>query len=81
MEPVDITSEHSKSVLKNLWKKFPGTAWEPRDHQHPFILAAIEAGYFKRSDGRCGFERLKDAFISWTPAAIHAMTLEFKSND
>lgn len=58
------------ATLRQLWDGTKGKAWEPGK------LAAtdarfdpyVRAGYLKRVDGRCGFERFKDSMLAWTEA-------------
>jgi hypothetical protein len=59
--------------VERLWARTAGKSFEPREPSHPFVLRMIEAGFVKRVDGRCGFERFKDSHLEWTPAAKAAL--------
>lgn len=70
---VDISEERLLKLLRQLFVKTEGRGWAPPDPSHPLILAAVEQGFLRRVDGRCGFERLRDACVAWTPAGRHAV--------
>jgi hypothetical protein len=48
--------------------RFDSKGWEPGNPNSPVIAELIEQGLFKRTDARCGFELLKDAWIKPTVA-------------
>lgn len=54
--------------VKVLFAATDGKSFEPRDPGSPKVAELIEAGYVRRVDGRCGFERFKDSMLVWTDA-------------
>ncbi len=70
-----ILSPRETEFLVDLFRKSKGEPWEPNNPKHPFFDKAIKAGYLRRADGRCGFERFKDSFVAWTEAGHNALTL------
>jgi hypothetical protein len=61
-------------LLGRIYEKTGGAAWEPRSGTHtPFFDRAIAAGYVRRVDGRCGFERFKESHIAFTQAGHAAL--------
>lgn len=70
-----VDKDKFEKLLRECWRRSGGKAWEPsRIKGHPFFDWATEAGYLKVVDGRCGFEKIKDAMVSWTDAGRIAMT-------
>lgn len=63
-----------REALEKLWNATGGKAWEPPDPQHPKVLELLAAGYVRRVDGRCGFERFKDSMLTWTDAGRAALS-------
>lgn len=61
------------ALAQRIYARTQGQAFEPRDTQHPEIIRLIAAGYLRRTDGRCGFERFKDSHVAWTPAGHVAL--------
>lgn len=53
---------------RKLWVRTMGKGWEPPDPQHPLIVDLVENGFLRRTDGRCGFERIRGACVAWTEA-------------
>jgi hypothetical protein len=51
------------------WKN---DGWEPQQPYSPTLNELVDKGILRRVDGRCGFERLKDAFVKPTGAGIAA---------
>jgi hypothetical protein len=70
---VSIETEKHLRILRRAFEQMEGKDFEPKEPRHPTILWAIENGFMKRADGRCGFEKIKDAFVVWTPAGRMAM--------
>ncbi len=68
MNPADLR------LLRLLFAKNDGNPWEPPSTDHPFFDRAIYAGYLRRVDGRCGFERFKDSHVCFTEAGKAALT-------
>jgi hypothetical protein len=64
-----MSSEALRAMAAFLWTRSGGKCWSPRNPNNPRIVQLIEAGYLRRSDGRCGFERFKDSHVVWTDAA------------
>lgn len=69
-------SDYDRRNLNEMWRRTKGEAWEPQNPRHELLERLIAAGYIKRVDGRCGFERFKDAMIAWTDAGRAAMLSE-----
>ena len=55
------------NALVTVWKRSEGKSWEVANPNAKLIVWAIEKGWLGRSDGRFGYERMKDAFCVWTP--------------
>lgn len=73
LQPLNgLTIKESNTLLILLEKH--GGSCEPPNPFDKFWTKCIDAGYVKRSDGRFGIERIKDAFVSLTPAGREAMT-------
>lgn len=64
--------------LQRLYTATGGKAWEPKDVTGPGCKRLVEEGFAKFVDARCGFERMKDAMLSWTPSG-HAAFGEKRS--
>lgn len=63
-------------IVKKCWRHSPAQAWEPRGGTRtPNIRRLVEAGYLRVVDGICGFERLKDAMVTWTEPARRLMPI------
>jgi hypothetical protein len=60
-------------VLTTCFERAEGKAWEPKNPNHPFLERAIEAGYLRRVDGRCGYELFHLSMVTWTEAGRIAM--------
>lgn len=60
--------------VRKLYLRTEGKAFEPRDPSAPTVGRLIDEGYVRRVDGRVGFERLKDAMLTWTQAAHAAFS-------
>lgn len=58
--------------LKRLYEAYP-QGWQPQDPYRPIFDVAIEGGFLRRVDGRCGFERIKDTHVAWTQAGALAL--------
>jgi hypothetical protein len=69
-----ITPERRARLMRVLWDKTGGKGWEPPDPNHPLIVDAVESGYLRRTDGRCGCERIRDACVTWTEAGRAALS-------
>lgn len=63
----------AQASLRRLYEITGGKAWEPPEPNHPKVVALIDAGYVRRVDGRCGFERFKDSMLAWTDAGRAAI--------
>lgn len=62
--------------LKKLFERSGGKGWEPPcGAKDPNITELVRRGYLKIVDGRCGFERMKDAMVIWTDAGRSALSL------
>lgn len=68
-----MLSEQDREQLHKVWKLTAGQAWEPRDPRLPVIEKMVTEGYFRRVDGRVGFERIKNGMLCWTDAGRQAM--------
>ena len=68
-----MISDCDRRCLVKMWKGTKGEAWEPGNPKHELFDRLIAAGYLKRVDGRCGFERFKESMIAWTNAGREAM--------
>lgn len=67
-------TERELSVLRTCFERFGAKGWEPRGGTNtPIIRKFVETGYLKIIDGRCGFERLKDAMVTFTEAGRTAL--------
>nr|WP_312970655.1 hypothetical protein [Brucella intermedia] len=67
-------TEREMSVLRTCFEQFGAKGWEPRGGTNtPIIRKFVETGYLKVIDGRCGFERLKDAMVTFTEAGRQAL--------
>ncbi len=55
--------------IREAYVKTDGKGWEPPNPSHPQILDLLKRGYVRRTDGRCGFELMKDVMVVWTEAA------------
>lgn len=69
-----MISDKDMETLVECFRRSEGNGWEPQNPRHPFFDRMIEAGYLRRSDGRCGFERFKDSHIVFTDAGREAIT-------
>lgn len=76
-----MISENDEILLRNLYEKSKGKAWEPRDPSSKFLKRMVDAGYLRRVDGRCGFERFKDSHIAWTELGLKEMQEPIKRLD
>lgn len=64
------------ALLRRIYAHTGGKAWEPKAGTHlPFFDRAIAAGYVRRVDGRCLFERFKDSHIAFTHAGHAALSV------
>lgn len=63
------------AILRDLFEKVGGEAWEPKNPRHAFIARMVEAGFLRRLDGRCGFEAFRDSHVGWTAAGLAAVKL------
>lgn len=61
------------NVLTKGWERGLYNGWEPPDVRSPVIVWAVENGFLRVTDARCGFELIKDAFVVWTAAGKLAM--------
>lgn len=69
-----MLTDKELSTLKECWKRSPNKGWEPKGGANtPYIKKFVEAGFLKVADGRCGFEKIKDAMVTWTEAGRKAM--------
>ncbi|RUW56824.1 hypothetical protein [Mesorhizobium sp. M8A.F.Ca.ET.021.01.1.1] len=68
-------SDREVEIMVGLFRQTGGKSWAPLNPQHALFDKMIEAGYVRRVDGRCGFEMIKDAIITWTEAGHNALTL------
>lgn len=66
-------TEKQFAALRRAYRESGGKAYEPRNITGPSVKLAIAAGYVRLVDGRCGFERLKDAMLDWTDAGRKAL--------
>lgn len=67
-------SERDMATLRECWRRSPGKAWEPNGGTSSNIIRRfVDAGYLRIVDGRCGFERFKDAMVTWTEAGRSAL--------
>lgn len=67
-------TDADRRTLNECWRRSPGKAWEPRGGTDtPIIRRFVAAGYLRVVDGRCGFELLKDAMVTWTDAGRAAL--------
>lgn len=69
-------SQNDHDILKAIFRKTGGGAWEPPDLKHPFIARSIAAGYLRRLDGRCGLEAIKDSHVGFTDAGREAFATQ-----
>lgn len=75
-----MSKKPTPGQIVSLWDHTGGKAWEPREPASPLVLGLIEAGYARRVDGRCGFEKIKDAMLAWTDAGrMAALGLKFNA--
>jgi hypothetical protein len=72
-----FTGPITRKALRKLYGLTAGRSWEPPDPNQAMVLRLIAQGYIRRTDGRCGFERLKDAMVTWTEAGHMALFPEF----
>jgi hypothetical protein len=59
-----------KDVLVKLHDHAQGKAWEPRQSKHPLLVRLVAAGMLRRVNGRCGFELIPDAMVTFTLAGL-----------
>lgn len=52
--------------------QFKVEGWEPPSPKHAIFDELVEAGLMRRTDARCGFERMRDAWIKPTDAGVRA---------
>lgn len=71
----DVNKIVARATIAELWAKTEGRAWEPPQPRHPLVERLIHQGYARRVDGRCGFEAMKDAMLTWTEAGKAAACL------
>lgn len=61
-------------VLRDVFERTRGQAWEPPQPDSRIVKRWIEAGYVRRCDMRCGFEAFKDTGLNWTEAGRAALS-------
>jgi hypothetical protein len=77
-----MISDGEREKLYEVWKLTKGEAWEPPNPRTPVIDRLVGAGYLKRTDGRIGFERIRDGMLAWTDAGRQAMlAIEARLNE
>ncbi|SFZ85974.1 hypothetical protein SAMN02983003_3146 [Devosia enhydra] len=69
---MDLSSSEL-NALRKVYSRMGDAAWEPQDARSPLIEKAIKSGFMARSDGRCGFERLRDSHVRFTMAGRMAL--------
>ncbi len=66
-------SDDDLKTLCAIHRKTGGRDFEPTQPNHPFVLRMIDAGLMERRDGRCMFERIRDAFLAFTEAGYRTV--------
>lgn len=64
-----VFTDKEMRTLKKCFVLGKGKAWEPPSGtKTEFFAKCVSAGYLQIVDGRCGFELIKDAMVTWTEA-------------
>ncbi|MGY3581900.1 hypothetical protein ACVIGB_000028 [Bradyrhizobium sp. USDA 4341] len=75
-------TDRERVQLYEVWKLTKGESWEPPNPRTPVIDRLVGAGYLRRTDGRIGFERIRDGMLAWTDAGRQAMlAIESRLNE
>jgi len=65
-----VAAMDAGDLARLVFAKAGAAAWEPPEPNHPTIIKLIDAGYLRRCDMRCGFERFRDTGVKWTEAGL-----------